>query len=94
MPGNPPISHGMFQVIARLFENWLDPFARSDDLKPPEKTWALRVARSLGRTVSGCTCSTVWVAAAGAVTSMVRSADSEARKLLVLVGTKRALATR
>ncbi len=30
----------MFQAVARLFENWLDPFARTDDLRPPEKTWA------------------------------------------------------
>ncbi len=30
----------MFQSVARLFENWLDPFYRSDNLRPPEKTWA------------------------------------------------------
>ncbi len=30
----------MFQAVARLFENWLDPFARTDNLRPPEKTWA------------------------------------------------------
>ena len=30
----------MFQAVARFFENWLDPFARSDNLRPPEKTWA------------------------------------------------------
>ncbi len=30
----------MFQAVARLFENWLDPFARSDNLRPPEKIWA------------------------------------------------------
>ncbi len=29
----------MFQAVARLFENWLDPFARTDNLRPPEKTW-------------------------------------------------------
>ncbi|WP_159950371.1 ABC transporter ATP-binding protein [Rhizobium sp. 18065] len=30
----------MFQSVARLFENWLDPFSRSDNLRPPEKTLA------------------------------------------------------
>ena len=30
----------MFQAVARFFENWLDPFARSDNLRPPERTWA------------------------------------------------------
>lgn len=30
----------MFQSVARLFENWIDPFSRSDNLRPPEKTWA------------------------------------------------------
>ncbi|MCM2477463.1 ABC transporter ATP-binding protein [Rhizobium sp. CG5] len=26
--------------IARLFESWINPFARRDDLRPPEGTWA------------------------------------------------------
>ncbi len=30
----------LFRPIARLFENWIDPFARSDDLRPPEGTAA------------------------------------------------------
>ncbi|UJW74310.1 ABC transporter ATP-binding protein [Rhizobium sp. SL42] len=30
----------MFNSVARLFENWLDPFSRVDNLRPPEKTWA------------------------------------------------------
>ncbi|EHS48933.1 ABC transporter related protein [Rhizobium sp. PDO1-076] len=30
----------MFHSVARLFENWLDPFSRSDNLRPPEKTLA------------------------------------------------------
>ncbi|NKN38365.1 ABC transporter ATP-binding protein [Agrobacterium sp. a22-2] len=29
-----------FRSIARLFESWINPFARRDDLRPPESTWA------------------------------------------------------
>ncbi|PZU88920.1 MAG: multidrug ABC transporter ATP-binding protein [Shinella sp.] len=30
----------MIRAVTRLFEKWIDPFGRRDDLKPPEGTWA------------------------------------------------------
>lgn len=30
----------IFRSVARLFENWISPFARTDDLRPPSGTWA------------------------------------------------------
>ncbi len=30
----------IIRSITRLFENWIDPFGRRDDLRPPEGTWA------------------------------------------------------
>lgn len=30
----------IFRAVARLFENWISPFARAADLRPPSGTWA------------------------------------------------------
>nr|WP_099060080.1 ABC transporter ATP-binding protein [Rhizobium sp. ACO-34A] len=30
----------MIRAVTRLFEHWIDPFGRRDDLQPPEGTWA------------------------------------------------------
>ncbi|MCL6707000.1 ABC transporter ATP-binding protein/permease [Pseudomonas sp. R2.Fl] len=30
----------IFSSVARLFENWIDPFAKRADLRPPETTWS------------------------------------------------------